>query len=145
YFSYEPGSATRGRIVYPVPELQPGDHNLRLRAADNVTNISWGEMSFHLSDSSSPVIEQLFVYPAPASSVMSFNWIQSMNGPVSISIFSSSGRRITIMGNLSGAAGYNQYCWNLCDQDGDAVASGLYIYVVSSGDSQVSGVATVVR
>jgi hypothetical protein len=145
YFSYEPGSATKGRIVYPVPELQPGDHNLRLRAADNVTNISWGELTFHLTDSSSPAIEQLFVYPSPASTVMSFNWVQSMNGPVSISVYTVSGRLVSTAGNLTGITGYNQHNWNLCDQDGDAVASGLYIYVVSSGDSEVSGVATVVR
>ncbi len=145
YFSYEPGSATRGRIVYPVPELQPGDHNLRLRAADNVTNISWGEMTFHLTDSSSPVIEQLFVYPSPASTVMSFNWIQSMGGPVSISVYTISGQLVSIAGNLPGVTGYNQYNWNLCDQDGDAVASGLYIYVVSSGNSEATGVAAVAR
>ncbi|MEA3266790.1 MAG: C25 family cysteine peptidase, partial [Candidatus Fermentibacteria bacterium] len=62
FFTYDPGSATSGRIVYPLPELQPGDHVLRLRASDNVANISWEETTFHLTDSSSPLIEQLFVY-----------------------------------------------------------------------------------
>jgi hypothetical protein len=143
YFSYEAGSATSGSIAYPLPELQPGDHSLRLRAADNLANISWKEMAFHLSENSAPVIERLFVYPSPASTVMSFNWVQSMDGPVSISVFSVTGRRIVFFGNLSGSAGYNQHNWNLCDQDGDAVASGSYIYVMSSGDSEVTGVATV--
>jgi len=145
YFTYEPGSATSGRIIYPLPELQSGDHTLRLRASDNVTNISWEEMTFHLTDSSSPAIDQLFVYPTPASTIMSFNWIQSMDGPVSISIYSVSGRRIITLGNLPGRTGYNQYHWNLLDGDGDMVASGTYIYVVSSGDYEVTGIATVVR
>ena len=145
YFTYELGSATSGRIVYPLPELQPGDHTLILRAADNVPNISLEEMTFHLTDSSSPVIDQFFVYPTPASTVMSFNWIQSTDGPVSISIFSVSGCRITTLGNLPGRTGYNQHHWNLHDEDGDMVASGSYIYVVSAGDSELTGVAAVVR
>ncbi|MCK5133472.1 MAG: T9SS type A sorting domain-containing protein, partial [Candidatus Sabulitectum sp.] len=145
YFTYELGSATSGRIVYPLPELQPGDHTLRLRASDNVTNTSWREMTFHLTDNSSPVINQFFVYPTPASTVMSFNWIQSTDGPVSISIYSVSGRRITTLGNLPGRTGYNQHHWNLHDEDGDMVASGSYIYVVSAGDSEETGVAVVAR
>ncbi len=145
FFSYDPGSATRGRIQYPLPELQPGDHTLRLRASDNLTNISWDEITFHLTDDSSPVIDQLFVYPAPASTVLSFNWVQSAEGPVSISIYSISGHRVAVLGNLPGRNGYNQHQWNLHDGDGDAVASGAYIYVVSSGDSELTGVATVLR
>ncbi|MCK5786867.1 MAG: T9SS type A sorting domain-containing protein, partial [Candidatus Sabulitectum sp.] len=145
YFTYEPGSSTSGRIIYPLPELQPGDHTLRLRASDNVTNISWEEMTFQLTDNSTPVIDQFFVYPTPASTVMSFNWIQSMDGSVSLSIYSVSGRLVRTFGNLQGETGYNQYHWNLTDGDGDTVASGNYIYVVSSGDSEITGIATVVR
>jgi len=145
YFSYDPGSATSGRIYYPLPELQPGDHMLRLRAADNVTNISLKEITFHLMDSSTPVIDQFFVYPTPASTVMSFNWIQSSDGPVSISLYTIAGRRIIEFGNLPGRSGYNQHNWNLLDADGDKVASGTCIYVVSAGDSEISGVAAIVR
>ncbi|MCP4647339.1 MAG: hypothetical protein GY852_06330, partial [bacterium] len=145
YFTYLPGSAVQGRISFPLPELQPGDHQLRLRAADNMLNISWEESTFHMKNSSTPEIDQLFVYPTPASSVMSFNWIQSMEGSASISIFSLSGHRISVMGNLPAGTGYNQYYWNLTDSDGDAVASGTYIYVVSVGDCEVTGVATVLR
>ncbi len=145
FFTYDPGSATSGRIVYPMPVLQPGDHQLRLRAVDNVENISWEESSFHLLDSSTPVIEQLFVHPTPASTVLSFNWTQSMDGPVSISIYTVSGRKIVSMGNLPAQTGYNQHQWNLLDADSDFVASGVYIYVVSAGDSEIAGIATVVR
>ncbi|MCD4707180.1 MAG: T9SS type A sorting domain-containing protein, partial [Candidatus Sabulitectum sp.] len=69
----------------------------------------------------------------------------SMDGPVSISIYSVSGRRITTLGNLPGRTGYNQHHWNLLDGDGDMVASGTYIYVVSAGDSEITGSATVAR
>ncbi len=145
YFTYEIGSSTSGRIVYPLPALQPGDHLLRLRASDNVTNISWAEMTFTLSESSSPGIDQFFVYPTPASTVVSFNWVQSMEAPVSISIYSISGRLVKMLGNLPGRNGYNQQYWNLLDEDGSAVSSGSYIYVVSSGDSEETGVLTIVR
>ncbi len=145
YFTYELGSATSGRIDYPLPELQPGDHTLRLRASDNVTNISWEEMTFHLTGDASPDIDQFFVYPTPASTVLSFNWNQSMDGPVSLNIYSVSGHRVASFGNLTGRTGYNQHNWNLLDEDGDMVASGTYIYVVSSGDSEETGLATILR
>lgn len=145
WFTYQPGSATTGGILYPLPELQPGDHTLRLRAADNLSNISWQEMTFHLSEESSAGISSFFVYPTPAETVMSFNWIQSSSAPVNINIYSVSGRKIAEMGNLPGESGYNQHNWDLTDEDGDRVASGTYIYVVSAGDSSLSGVATVAR
>ena len=145
WFTYQPGSATTGGIIYPIQELQPGDHTLRLRAADNQSNLSWEEMSFRLLEESSPGISSLFVYPAPATTVMSFNWIQSSAGPVHISIYSVSGRKIAEMGNLPGQSGYNQHNWDLTDEEGDRVASGMYIYVVSAGDSRVNGIATVAR
>ena len=68
-----------------------------------------------------------------------------MDGSVSLSIYSVSGRLVRTFGNLQGETGYNQYHWNLTDGDGDTVASGNYIYVVSSGDSEITGIATVVR
>jgi hypothetical protein len=145
YFVYQPGSATTGGIVFPLPELQPGAHLLRLRAADNLSNISWQEMTFTLTEGGSPEISQFFVYPTPASTVMSFNWTQSSDGPVDISLFTVSGRCIRVMGNLPCGSGYNQHNWDLTDEDGDKVASGTYIYVVSSGDSSVSGATAILR
>ncbi len=91
---------------------------------------------FHLLDSSTRVIEKLFDHPTPASTVMSLNCTQSMGGPVSISIYTVSGRRIVSIGNLPAQTGYNQYQWNLLDADNDAV---------SAGDSEKTGAATVLR
>lgn len=68
-----------------------------------------------------------------------------MDGSISISIFSVSVSEIISFGNLSGRSGYNQYNWNLRDTDGDMVASGNYIYVVSSCDSEETGIISVVR
>ncbi|HPR23363.1 MAG TPA: C25 family cysteine peptidase [Candidatus Sabulitectum sp.] len=145
WFTYQPGSSTTGGIVFPLPELQPGEHTLRLRAADNLSNLSWSEMTFTLLEDESTGISDLFVYPTPAVAVMSFNWTQSSPGPVTISIYSVNGRRIREMGNLPGDSGYNQHTWDLTDEDGDRVASGVYVYVVSAGNSSLTGVATVAR
>ncbi len=68
-----------------------------------------------------------------------------MDGPVSLNIYSVSGHRVVSFGNLTGRSGYNQHNWNLLDGDGDMVSSGSYIYVLSSGDSEVTGVAVIVK
>ncbi len=145
WFTYQPGSSTTGGIIYPLQELQPGEHTLRLRAADNLSNLSWSEMDFTLLEDASTGISDLFVYPTPATSVMAFNWTQSTPGPVTLSIYTVNGRRIREMGNLPGDSGYNQHTWDLTDEDGDRVASGVYVYVVSAGNSSLTGVATVAR
>ena len=144
-FTYKPGSATSGTIVYSLPELQPGDHMLKLRAADNVMNLSFEESTFHYIENTAPEIDQLFVYPTPASSVLSFNWMQSMAGSVSLSIYTVAGRRVISFGNITSEAGYNQFVWNLLDAEEEPVAAGTYVFVISSGDSELTGVATIVR
>lgn len=145
WFTYQPGSATTGTLVYPVQELQPGDHHLKLRVADNLTNLSTEEMTFHLLEESSAEFTDFFVYPTPAISVVSFNWVQSSPAPVTIGIYTVSGRKIREMGNLAGFSGYNQQTWDLTDEEGDRVASGSYIFVVSAGDSRETGILTVAR
>ncbi|PIE51890.1 hypothetical protein CSA37_09610 [Candidatus Fermentibacteria bacterium] len=145
FFTYEPGSAVSGQLVYTMPELQPGDHELRLRAADNMSNLSWTEMTFHLQEVENAQFEDFFVYPTPAVDFMSFNWVQSSQGLVDISVFTITGRKIAELGNLSCSPGYNQHIWDLRDADGDPVAAGTYIYVVSAGETELTGTATVAR
>ncbi|MCD4848974.1 MAG: hypothetical protein K8R76_12385, partial [Candidatus Aegiribacteria sp.] len=97
-------------------------------------------------------ISNVFPYPNPCSDGVSLNWTQTSAGTVDISIFTLTGRKIKKFGNIEGDAGYNQCWWDCRDADGDFVASGSYIFLVSctstanAGEfSEVTGVIAVVR
>lgn len=145
YFFFDQGTYKSGELLVPLPSLGQGMHQLRLRAADGLMNISWSEMELEVISDQGPVLERVWVYPNPSSDAAGFHWAQSGPGPVDIAVFSVTGRRVAEFRNLQGTAGYNQFLWNLLDADGDPVASSAYVYTVSSGGSSVTGVMAVVR
>ena len=145
YFVYDQGSSMSGRLQVPLQSLPAGMHQLRLRAADGLLNISWSEMEIEVLGSGAPFLEQVWIYPNPSSTIAGFHWQQSGPGPVDITLFTVTGRRLAQFRNLQGEPGYNQFIWNLIDADGDPVASGAYVYTVSSGDHTVTGVLAVTR
>jgi hypothetical protein len=139
YFTYDPGSSTSGRLEMTLSGLSPGEHLLRLRAADGLNNISYGEMSLTVLEGSGNLLENVFVYPNPCPGAASFNWYQSGAGPVGLEIYTTSGRRVYSRPDVSGSPGYNQLWWDGRDDDGDPVASGSYIYRLSAGGPGDSG------
>ena len=56
------------------------------------------------------------------------------SGSVKISIFSASGHRVREDETESLSVGVQMYAWNLNDDEGRPVPSGIYIYLVTSGD-----------
>ncbi|MBD3370437.1 T9SS type A sorting domain-containing protein, partial [Candidatus Fermentibacteria bacterium] len=132
YFSYYPGSSTEGMLEVPLADLTAGDHTVRLRVADGLNNLSSESMDFAVLPSSEVGLSQVFVYPNPASGGASFNWTQSGDAEVEIKLYSVSGRQVRSLRNLEGVAGYNQCWWDGLDEDGDPVASGTYVFVIST-------------
>lgn len=152
YFRYHQGSGTTGELKVDIGTLESGNHRIQLRATDGLLNTSSVQIDFTVTSDNAFSIDNVFPYPNPCSDGVSINWTQTSPGAVGISIFTISGRRIFYYGNIDGTAGYNQYWWNCNDADGDAVASGSYIFLVSAssitarGEScEVVGIIAVVR
>jgi hypothetical protein len=152
YFQYYRGSSTSGELCCSIGQLESGVHTLGLRAADGMLNISETEMDFSVTQGNDFGILDVFPYPNPCSDGTSINWTQTSPGTVEISIFTVAGRRVARFGNIQGEAGYNQCWWDCRDADGDEVASGAYIFMISAasvsgtgGTSQVTGVIALMR
>jgi hypothetical protein len=153
YFRYDQGSWTTGELTVIIGSLSPGAHELELRASDGLLNRSEVLLSFTVTSSSSMSIGEVFPYPNPCDEGVSLNWSQTAPGAVDIAVFTVAGRPIVFMGNLQGEAGYNQHYWDCTDADGDPVASGSYIFLISAAsvgaDDQVrtraTGILAVVR
>lgn len=144
-FSYDRGSTTEGTLSTGLGILQQGGHLLELRASDCLLNRSTISAGFTVVAGGEVAFSGVFAYPCPASDGVSLNWTQSGAAPVDIRIYAVSGRRLAEFRNIPGQAGYNQYWWDCTDADGDPVASGAYVFRLSSGDSGVTGILAVAR
>ena len=49
---------------------------------------------------------------------------------ISISIYTTVGRRVRVLADLSARSGYNEAMWNGRDKDGERLASGVYFYKI---------------
>jgi len=153
FFRYDQGSGTTGELAVTIGSLPPGVHELELRASDGLLNRSGVVLPFTVTSSSSMSISEVFPYPNPCDDGVSFNWTQTSPGAVDITVFTVVGRRIILMGNIEGGAGYNQHYWDCTDADGDPVASGSYIFLISASSvgaedqtrTEASGILAVVR
>ena len=132
FFNYYPGSGEAGELEVGIGTLEMGEHELELRAADGLLNISTATLGLTVIAVEGVTFEQVFVFPNPCSDNVAISWTQSSNGAVSISIYTVSGRCIATWRNIEGSTGYNQFVWDCCDGDGDFVAGGTYLFRLST-------------
>ncbi len=151
-FQYHNGSSTTGELRVGIGVLEPGGHIIQLRASDGLLNSTIVEIEITVTEDNSFGISGVFPYPNPCNDGTSINWTQSSPGKVDISVYTIAGRRLILFGNIEGTDGYNQCWWDCRDVDGDAVASGTYIFVVSAAsisdtgeNSEATGIIAVVR
>jgi hypothetical protein len=121
------------RVLY-TPELPDGLHFLSVLGKDasgNVTDsIPW-QVRFYVSTAQR--IDQIIPWPSPTTGPMDFTFrCSGADAPVSgeIRIYTLAGRLIrrilTGPGDLR--IGFNRVAWDGRDEDGDAIANGVYFY-----------------
>jgi hypothetical protein len=135
-FSYETGDYTTGKLLYPLAKLDPGEHSFKIKAWDNANNSSTAQFSINLVSSSQMAINDLLNYPNPVKGGSATTFYFELTAPVhrfSLDIFTLSGKKIrSFVGENLGADNYPnrdfEAVWDGRDADGDAVATGVYIY-----------------
>lgn len=145
HFSYDQGSTTQGGLEVDLGVLPEGPHGLVLKASDCLLNRSSESLDFTVVSELDLAFAEVFAYPCPATSGVSLNWSQSSEAAVDVEIYTVTGRRVFESRNRPCTAGYNQFWWDCEDGDGDPVASGSYIFRISSGGSEALGVLALVR
>ncbi len=144
-FQYDPGSYRSGSLTYQLPLLEPGVHEIEVKAWDNLNNSATARLTFQVANLSELVITEVMNYPNPFQDFTNFSYQLSQNADrVSIKIFTLSGKPIKEITNASSQAGYNYATtWDGRDQDGYKVATGVYIYkIVASGKVYKEGQLT---
>jgi hypothetical protein len=126
-FAYDPGSYTRGRVSFPVPDLENGPYHLAIAAFDNFGNSDTSATDVEITTGGTGIgFQDVYAYPNPLDSETDVVFTLDRSIEVSIRIFSVSGRTVR-KATVQASAGRNGWRWDGRDQAGDPVANGVYL------------------
>ncbi len=128
-FEYDLGNFQKGKLTFSLPNLTPGSNFLKMKAWDNLNNSTIKKVTFQTAQAGEFQITELLNYPNPFSAQTNFTYKLTEEAEVEIKIYTLSGKLIRTLKSASGLTDYNySTVWDGKDQDGDQVASGVYIY-----------------
>ena len=118
------GDHQQGIVEYPIDELAPGEHTIRLKAWDSYNNSSVATAAFVVAEETATALTDVLFHPNPApagSGHFSFT-LTAPPATARVRVFALSGR---LMAEIEAAAslGYNQVRWDHPD-----LANGTYLY-----------------
>ena len=145
YFSYDFGTYQSGAVGYSLPELEPGRHSLLFRAWDVLNNSSTATLDFNVVKGLKPTLYSVDVSQNPATTSTTFIISHDFSGSnidVRIDVFDASGRLLWTHSE-SGVSASGTYTveWDLCQNGGGRLQTGVYLYrvrVSGGGSSEVS-------
>lgn len=122
-----------GSITYPLQGIEPGEHTLKFTVWDNANNSTSKELAFSVSASWLPEITKLTTDVNPATSGVNFLVAtDGANGDMdcSIEVYDLMGRRVWTgeSSSISATGTSTTFGWDLCDENGNRVGRGIYIY-----------------
>ncbi len=82
-------------------------------------------------------------YPNPIKRKTTFTYRLSLDADVvKITVWTSAGRRIRVLNNVSGNEGHNEVSWNAQDAAGNTIGNGVYFYKIRAelGDVHVESI-----
>lgn len=133
YYKADPDDSTAGNIAYPLQDMEPGEHTLKLTVWDNANNSSSKELSFFVSAAWKPEITTLATDVNPAST--SVNFIVATDGSrgsmdCKIEVYNLNGKRVWTGSapSISASGTSVRLGWDLRDDNGVRVQRGIYIY-----------------
>jgi len=141
YYESDLDSYQAGTIRYPINELEPGSHTLKLKVWDNLNNSSESEIRFEVHAESQVQLKNLLNYPNPFTTHTDFYFEHNYGGQdmdVQVQVFTVSGRLVksfnylTATGNPAEAGRFRvgPITWDGLDDFGDRIGRGTYIYRV---------------
>jgi hypothetical protein len=137
FFETELGDFTRGRVRFPLEDLEEGRHTLRIKAWDVANNSAEGYTEFVVSESSELALRHVLNYPNPFTDRTCFQFDHNYANQelrVLVQIFTVSGRLVKTIEQqmFSDGAIRQDDCieWDGLDDFGNRLARGVYLYKV---------------
>lgn len=141
FYQAEQDSFNSGVVRYPLYDLTPGQHTLKIRAWDIVNNVSESTIDFTVVSDDKLTIDHVLNYPNPFTTRTEFFFEHNQPGQmfdVMVQIFTISGKLVKTIHSsqfLDGTRS-NGIEWNGLDDFGDKLAKGTYIYKISVRNTQ---------
>ncbi|PHR70864.1 MAG: hypothetical protein COA67_07665 [Lutibacter sp.] len=133
YYQTELNDYTKGKVKYPLRNLETGMHTIELCAWDTYNNPSCATLTFVVVNDADMVLDNVLNYPNPFINHTEF-WFNhnKPNEPleVQIQIFTVSGKLVKTINQLVQSTGNlsRSVTWNGLDDFGDKIGKGVYVY-----------------
>ena len=139
YFNYDFGTYTSGTLAYPLADLAPGRHTLKLRAWDLRENSSTAALSLVVGGSAGEGLD-ISATQNPASHQTSFIVRLDDAGAsrVAIEVYDTMGRCVWTTAVQDVQSSYYSTSWNLQANGGHPLGSGIYLYRARVDDARGS-------
>jgi len=124
-----------GKISYPLTNLKPGLHTVRIKAWDVFNNSGEGYTEFLVAESAQMALQNVLNYPNPFTDQTSFWFEHNRVGDVlnvQIQVFTLSGRLVKTIQDEFVASGnrVSHLNWDGLDEFGNSIGKGVYVYQV---------------
>ena len=144
FYESELDNPLRGRALYPLRNLAPGRHTLRVKGWDIANNSGEGYTEFVVAEDGKAALDHVLNYPNPFTTNTSFQFEHNLAGQlmdVQISIFSVSGKLVKTIQHNATPESYRvtDITWDGRDEYGDQLAKGVYVYRVKVRGTDIAG------
>ncbi|MCF6296952.1 MAG: type IX secretion system sortase PorU [Flavobacteriaceae bacterium] len=133
YYETELDNFKKGKVKFPLRNLEPGLHTLKFKCWDTYNNPSESTLSFIVVDDNDLVLSNVLNYPNPFINYTEF-WFNH-NKPsetleVLVQIFTVSGKLIKTLNKSVQSEGLlsREITWDGLDDFGNKIGKGVYIY-----------------
>jgi len=134
----------RGQALYPLRNLAPGKHTLKVKGWDIANNTGEGYTEFVVAEDGKAALDHVLNYPNPFTTSTNFQFGHNLAGQVldvQVSIFTVSGKLVKTILHTAATEGYRvaDIHWNGRDEYDDPLARGVYLYRVKVRGTDANG------
>jgi len=136
YYEADIDNFARGQVFFPLRDLEPGLHTLKLTAWDTYNNSAEQEIQFVVAEDDNIKIERVLNYPNPFTTYTEF-WF-THNRPfealdVQVQVMTISGKVIWSKNQSVTTTGFTsrEITWDGTDDFGQRLGKGVYIYKIT--------------
>jgi hypothetical protein len=144
FYESKQDNPREGKALYPLRNLAPGKHTIRVKGWDIANNSGEGYTEFVVAEDGNAALKHVLNYPNPFTTTTNFQFEHNLAGQlmdIQVSIFSVSGKLVKIINQSLLPEGYRvtDITWDGKDEFGDQLARGVYIYKVKVRGTSLSG------